>query len=287
MVDAPGSRAALRRGVLAVQVLRDIDLQPADDGVVLGAATPLAAPVTVGWDECGEALDGADPGTREGADRLARWLLARRRLAGLSSEEAAAAVRPLGVPAGHPRHPGARWVREHVLGGALDLGLGILGLDPAAPEVVGPLLPGPVAAAGLPAADWEQAARDRLEASGAVAAERWRRSPSSPLRPVGDCDVVTLLGARSLRAVLAAAYDGMCTAAVPMRTRGWTELRRIDPAFAVAAASATEEDERGFARPLLVTADELTVVPPGGRPATIELRDGVAAQPWVRSVPYR
>ncbi|MCW2613999.1 MAG: hypothetical protein JWN08_993, partial [Frankiales bacterium] len=59
-----------------------------------------------------------------------------------------------------------------------------------------------------------------------------------------------------------------------------------DPAFGPAAAAATHAPERGFARPLLVTADELALVPDGGKPDLV-LRDPAADQPWVRSVLYR
>jgi hypothetical protein len=68
-----------------------------------------------------------------------------------------------------------------------------------------------------------------------------------------------------------------------MRRRGWLDLGRIDPAFAAAAAAATEAAERGFDRPLLVTADEVVMAPAGGEPGLIELRDPVAASdPWSR-----
>lgn len=288
MVDAPRSRGSLRRGVLAVSVLRDVDLDPADDGVVLTGTAPhgTAHRVTVAWDECEDALDGASPESREGIERLAGWLVARRRLAALTLVDVTARLRPLGMPADHPGHPGPRWVREHLLGGALDLGLGVLGLDPAAPDLVGALPPGPAAAAGLRGLPGWEHAKAHLEAMGAIAADRWRRSPSVPLRPVGDCDVVTLLGARSLRAALAGANQGLCPTAVPIRSRGWTELRRIDPAFAVSAAAATDAAERGFARPLLVGVDEVALAVPGGRPAAIELRDGASRPLRVHPLPY-
>ncbi len=83
---------------------------------------------------------------------------------------------------------------------------------------------------------------------------------------MGDCDVVTLLGARSLRSVLAASAGGLCSAAVPMRRRGWTDLALVDPAFAPAATAATDPEDRGFPRAVLLTADEVAVVPAGGRP---------------------
>jgi hypothetical protein len=107
------------------------------------------------------------------------------------------------------------------------------------------------------------------------------------LRPLGDCDVVTLLGSRALRSALAAEAGGMAAVVAPMRRRGWTRLATIDPAFGPAAAAATAPEERGFPRPVLLTADELTVVPLGGAPAELPLRDPAANRPWDRDVLYR
>ncbi|MCY7365346.1 MAG: hypothetical protein LH469_08590, partial [Frankiaceae bacterium] len=76
-------------------------------------------------------------------------------------------------------------------------------------------------------------------------------------------------------------------AVVPMRRRGWTDLALIDPAFGPAAAAATSAEERGFARPLLLTADELTLAAGGGRPEQIVLRDPAVDRPWVKDVLYR
>src|SRR5512144_3083051 len=108
---------------------------------------------------------------------------------------------------------------------------------------------------------------------GALAAARWWREPEGPLRPMGDCDVVTLLGSLRLRVTLTASSGGMRTAAVPMRDRGWLDLRRVDPAFALAAAAATPVDRRGFTRPLLLTADEVAMARAGGHTAADALRD--------------
>jgi hypothetical protein len=73
-----------------------------------------------------------------------------------------------------------------------------------------------------------------------------------------------------------------------MRTRGWLDLTRIDPAFALAAAAATDPEERGFPRGLLVTREEVVLVAPGGRPQEIVLRDPAArALPHRRPVLYR
>jgi hypothetical protein len=79
----------------------------------------------------------------------------------------------------------------------------------------------------------------------------------------------------------------MRAAAVPMRRRGWLDLSRIDPAFTIAAAAATDESDRGFSRPLLVTVEEVALSASGGRPAEIVLRDKAAASPHLRPVLYR
>ncbi len=130
------------------------------------------------------------------------------------------------------------------------------------------------------------ALRARLEDLGEVAGERLRGDAKGMLRPCGPCDVVTLLGARSLRRAVAGLSGGMGAAVVPMRRRGWTRLALIDPAFGPAAAAATAEADRGFPRPLLVTADELTLVAEGGR-TDLALQDPAADAPWVRDVLYR
>jgi hypothetical protein len=124
-------------------------------------------------------------------------------------------------------------------------------------------------------------------AVGRVQAERVARDAKGQLRPYGECDVVTLLGSRSLRAALAEASGGMAAAVVPMRRRGWSRLAGIDPAFGPAAAAAKSAEDRGFVRPLLVTAHEVALAPEGGRPEEIVLRDAAPDEPWLRDVLYR
>ncbi|MDP9433783.1 MAG: hypothetical protein M3P93_00700, partial [Actinomycetota bacterium] len=68
---------------------------------------------------------------------------------------------------------------------------------------------------------------------------------------------------------------GMAAVAVPVRRRGWSRMQLVDPAFAPAVAAATDPPERGFPRPLLVTADEVVMVRPGGRPHLVVLPDAV------------
>jgi hypothetical protein len=274
--------AELRRSVLAISLLEDLDVVAGDTGAELAGEPP----VLVDWDDCQQALGGAAPDSALARERLARLLWQRRWVADRPADDVAERVRPVGIPVRSDLHPGPEWVRERVLGGALDLGLGCVGLDPARPDVVIPLLPAASSTAQGSDGEWTQA-RDYLERMGALAAARYVRDPKPPMRPMGDCDVVTLLGSASLRAVLARSAAGMCPMAVPMRTRGWLDLSHIDPAFAVAAAAATDRSERGFDHPLLVTADEVTEAAPGGRPERIALRDRSTASTESRDVRYR
>lgn len=279
-MEAP-SLVELRRGCLAVSVLQDVDIEPALDGVTLTGPPG----VWISWGECRRALAGHDPEGAAGRTRLADWLLARRWAADAGAAALQVALRPVGLPVEHVLHPGLDWVQERVLGGALDLGFGAVGLDPADPDRVVLLPPAVLDAAGLAHERLWRAARAHLEALGALVAERVRQDPRGQLRPFGDCDAVTLLGARSLRSALAAAGGGLGAAVVPMRRRGWTRLGLIDPAFGAAAAAATQDVDRGFARPLLITAEELALVPEGGR-AELALRDPGVDAPWLRAAPY-
>jgi hypothetical protein len=273
----------LRRGVLAVSVLHDVDIEPA----ALGLTLPGTPPVWIPWAECRRALAGHDPETT-GRRRLADWLRARRWAADLSPEHLVQRLRPVGLPVEHVLHPGLDWVRERVLGDALDLGLGAVDLDPDDPDRVVLLPATALDDAGLDPEEMWALTRSRLDELGKLAAERLRRDTRGMLRPLGDCDVVTLLGSRVLRVALAEDARGMGAAVVPMRRRGWTRLALIDPAFGPAAARATDPEERGFERPLLVTPDELKEVADGGRAQEIVLRDpAVSDEPWLKDVLYR
>lgn len=277
----------LRRGVLAVSVLHDVDVEPTS----LGVRLPGTPKVWVSWTECRRALAGHDPESEAGRIRLAGWLLARRWAADVVAvggrSQLVQMLRPVGLPVDHLLHPGLGWVCRRVLGEALDLGLGAVGLDPHDPDRV-VLLPTDVLdAAGLDAGiAWAQVEVE-LERLGALAADRLRLDVKGVLRPQGDADVLTLLGARSLRTALALDTGGMAAVVAPMRRRGWTRIALVDPAFGPAAAAATAPADRGFDRPLLVTADEVTVVAEGGRPQEVALRDPAIEAPWQRDVLYR
>ncbi len=279
----PPSLLELRRATLAVSVLSDVDLEPADDGVLLTGQPQ----VWVSWTECRRALAGHVPESADGRARLTDWLMVRRWCADAGPAVVAASLRPVGLPVDHVSHPGLDWVRERVLGDALDLGLGAVGLDPEEADRVVLLPTSALDAMGLDADVLWLAVRERLEDLGAMAAERALRDPKGVLRTFGDCDALTLLGARSLRTALAQEAGGLAAAVVPMRSRGWTRLAQIDPAFGPAAAAATVAADRGFTRPLLLTADEVSLVPAGGRAQQVVLRDPVPATPWLRDVLYR
>jgi hypothetical protein len=264
-------------------VLHDLDLEPNRQGVRLTGGKP----VFVSWVECRRALAGADPESKQGHTRLARWLLPRRWVADRSRLELLERVRPVGLPHDHHLHPGPEWVRRQVLGDALDLGLGLVDLDPNDPDRVVLVPPPALDAAGLDAELLWQHTEDYLERMGTLAAARLGTDKRGTIRPIGDCDVVTLLGSRSLRSAIAVRAGGLGTVVAPMLRRGWTELALVDPAFAPAAWAATAPEQRGFMRPALVTREELVIAEAGGRPEQMALRDGVTSDTWRRDVLYR
>jgi len=276
-------RVAIRRCALAVSVLTDLEIRPAEGGIVL----PGLPEIFVSDDNLCAAVAGADPETGRARRRLGRWLAARRAVAERSLDELAEIIRPVGLPVGHELHPGPTWVRQPVLGGCLDLGVGFVGLDEADRDRVVVVPQSVLDATGVDPTPWWRGASEYLENMGALATTRWRRAPSVALRPMGDCDVVTLLASEVFRGALCADAGGMRAVAVPVRHRGWLELSRIDPAFVQAAAAIAGDEERGFPRPVLLTVDEVAVAIPGGKPAEIVLRDPTPDnQRWLRDVLY-
>jgi hypothetical protein len=283
------ANVGLRRGVLAVSVLDDIDLVPDPDGIRLELPVDAAAlhdpdsgcDGSLSWAELAAAVGEVDPESEVGRVRLRDWLRLRRLFAELGSVaawRAELAAVPVGLPADHPLHPGPDWVREPVLGGLIDLGIGLRGLVGADPDHVVVLHPELASRLGLETASWWPALRVRLEDMGDLTVARLRRDGLGVVAPMGGCDVVTLMGSRTLRAYLADSDGtGMRGVAVPMRTRGWFDLARIDPAFVSAAAAATDEVDRAFWTPLLVTRDEVATGLAGGDVRTIVLRDPAAA----------
>jgi hypothetical protein len=262
--------AVLRRSVLAVAVLDDVDLEPGPDGVRPADAT---GPVVVGWDRVRRALGSDAPESPAARLRIATLLRVSALLAAgpPSPDWVGHHVRALALPPGHALHPGRAWVRERVLGGVLDVGLGLVELPwPAAGgPVVGdgpvPLPPGAVLDGWSPRLWWPQA-REHAGRMGSLAGGRIEHAAPGTVRPVGGCDVLTLLATRSMRTALAADGSGMRAVAVPTRQRGWYDLRRVDTAYVAAVWTATEEVCRGVPRPLLVTRDEVAPPRPGGNP---------------------
>ncbi len=237
----------------------------------LGELTPTEHGVSgpdgfaVAWDELHTALSTC---ALDLTAETARWLRQRLEVHGLlvagGPDAVLARVRPCARPPEHPAHRGPAWVRRRVLGGALDLGLALRGLDAEGRsdrEAVSVALPGVLA--GLDPLDADRHAWRYLDDMAALATERLRLDPSSVLRPLGDADVLTLLASERFRTALVGEMR-MRTAAVPTRTRGWLDLGRLDPAFAVTAAQLTTPEERGFDRPVLVTRDEVVLARAGG-----------------------
>jgi hypothetical protein len=254
---------ALRRCVLAVSVLADVDVVPSDGGVIL----PGPPAVTVGWEEIAAAA-GPDPAGDVARVRVEELLRLHTVVAGFgagAAERLRSAARVVALPAGHADHLGITWVREHLMGGALQLGIGVHGLLGDSKEAIDrvvPLHPGVPVAAGVDATRWWPHLRRHVDRMGALAAARLGHDGTAEgvIRPVGGCDVLALLTSPSLRRHLATGDgSGMRAVAVPMRRRGWYDLSRIDPAFVGAAWSATDPLDRGVSRPLLVTADEVSV----------------------------
>ncbi len=272
-------RAALRRSVLAVSVLDDVDVDPDDDGVHLPGCAPLAwadvaaaagTAVAAGTtDPAGTSGGAADGGPGAAARlRVRQLLLAHRELHRSGARRVA-----LAVPRGAERHPGAGWAARPLLGGALDLGLGVVVAHDGRERV----LPVPAVSARVTGSAAAPGAGEleHLEAMGALAARRLLRDEGARgggvLRPVGGCDVPTLLASAALRAHLVDGPAGargatgaaavMRAVAVPDRTRGWFDLARVDPAFVVAAWAVTDPADRGLRRPVLVTREEVAPAP--------------------------
>ena len=298
-MDQTRASTALRRSVLAVTLLDHgtlADLETREQGAVHVRALD-SSHLVVGWGEL--VLAAGDPGGTLPDSvvqrRLARWLRLRVALdtmlhaADATSPEAVAEVRgrllsrmrPRALPREHALHPGAAWTRRTVLGGALDVGLAIRGYDDdghPSPDEVG-LLPAGVLVAAQVDLGLATSKADRYLADMAnLAGERLQRDPTAVLRPLGDADVLTLLASRTFRSALVDG-QGMRSAAIPVRTRGWLDLGRLDPAFAVSASLLTEPDDRGFARPVLVTIDEVAMVRAGGDPVGQSLADPAPAEP--------
>jgi hypothetical protein len=290
---------ALRRAVLAVTLVDRGplgELETRDSGAVHRRASDGSL-LTIGWGElvlaAGEPSGAVPDGTLQ--RRVARWLRLRIALDEmLHAGEVVAPeaveevrlrilswVRPRALPVDHPLHPGPSWPQRSVLGDALHVGLALRGFDDdghRAAEEVGLLPAGVLIAAQVDLGLACLRAERYLEDMASLAAERLRRDPSAVLRPLGDADVLTLLASRTFRTALVDG-QGMRSAAIPMRSRGWLDLGRLDPAFAVSASMLTDPDDRGFPRPVLVTVDEVSLVRAGGDAVRQSLADPAPAEP--------
>jgi hypothetical protein len=293
------SSTTLRRAVLAVTLLDRgplADLETCEAGVVHTRLVD-GSPLLIGWGELVLAAGDPSGALPDSAvqRRLSRWLRLRVALdqmihAGCLTSPAASdevrarilsRVRPRALPAEHALHPGACWTRRRVMGGALDLGLALRGYDDdgrQSPDDVGLLPAGVLVAANVDLGVATSRADRYLADMATLAGERLHRDPTAVLRPLGDADVLTLLASRTFRTALVDG-QGMRSAAIPMRTRGWLDLGRLDPAFAVSASFLTDPDDRGFERPVLVTADEVSLARAGGDPIGQSLADPAPAEP--------
>ncbi|MEI8056870.1 MAG: hypothetical protein WCI29_05650 [Actinomycetes bacterium] len=280
----------LRREVLAVILLdrgplADFDIGP--DGIAHPGAGFEGVQIT--WSELASAAANTGLPSHTVRRRLARWLRLRIVLdTWLSGPDRPArqnrvisVIRPRALPRDHALHPGSGWALHSVLGGAVDVGLAMRGVDDDGhldPDSVGLLPFGVLTAAGIDLDIATGRAHRYLDDMAQLAADRLRRDPSAVLRSLGDADVITLLANAHFRHVLLDG-QGMRTAAVPSRDRGWLDLGRVDPAFAISAAQLTDPDTRGFDRPILITADEIAMVRAGGRPIGQSLADPAPDEP--------
>jgi hypothetical protein len=248
-----------RQCVLAVSVLSDLDVIPADTGVQL----PGPNGVLIDWATIREACGPYPPDGPIARSRV-EVLLKLHRLATELGQEARqrfeSASRLIALPYSHTEHPGPGWVIESLRGGALDLGIGVHGLIEDADRAV-PVPPSVLHAVGVVAEDWWPRLREHANRMGALSASRLARDGSTGLiRPVGGCDVLALLSSPALRRHLATSDGtGMRALAVPTRQRGWFDISRIDPVFVQAAWSLTDEADRGVPVPLLVTEDDVVL----------------------------
>ncbi|WP_432543526.1 hypothetical protein [Kineococcus sp. SYSU DK002] len=257
--QSPPVRALLRRCVLATSVVDDLDVDLDDDGVRLPGCAELQ------WADLARAA--GDVGADVGED-VARLRVADVLHAHLALHGGSARVVPLAVPRHADRHPAFGWAHQRFLGGAMDLGLGVV-VPRGRSERVLPLPVASARATGRPGAVSAEDL-DRLERLGDLVVQRLLRDAGTDtagvLRPVGGCDVPTLLASRRLREHLVAGPDRspgnvLRAVAVPDRTRGWFDLARVDPAYVGAAWVASDPADRGFRRPVLVTREEVALVP--------------------------
>lgn len=275
--------ASLRRTLLAASVIDDIDVVPTDEGVILGGSVETY----LTWHDIATAIGPHPPDSVIARVRLATTL----RLHAWVQEDAKraraqvrVAARLLAMHPDHALHPGDSWVQERVLGGALDCGIGLVSESSDGADAV-PLPPSVAEAAQISesilfadlrvhAHSMGQLVVARLHRDDAGARSRVGSENQAVLRPVGGLDVPSLLATAPVRSYLADSDgSGMRAIAVPIRSRGWYDLARVDPAFVQAAWSASSEVERGLPRSLLVTEHEVAQGPGGQDVIDLALAD--------------
>lgn len=278
-VAGPGT-ATLRRLGLAVSLTSGLPVQPSATGLMLLGQHSVAPkpgariPDVITWTELAVAIAGADIESNVARERVIRWVATRIWLLGLTVNTLADRIRPLGLPADHTSHPGIGWSVVTVPGGLIDQGVAAVDLDPTHPDALVPLPFTLLRFSGHGTTGWFPTAAAYLEKRAEYAAARYRLHPQAPLRPAGDCDVVTLLTSRTMRmGLLADIPSGLRAIALPERDRGWLDVRAIDPAFVATAAAMTEPEKRGFDHLLLVSVHEVAAPKPGGDLLSLLLRD--------------
>ena len=266
------SAAQARDWALRAIVLLNADLAVQDDGVVFPGTGLRVVP----WRALADDLPDAASPAEVGAGAVRRWSGACRWVTGQPQDMIRDLVRVFAAPAGHPFAPSGLWAVEQVHGGSLSLGFGAAGIDPAEPDTV---LPVPACAWALcgidPARRWPRVRLLHERMGEGAALLHAAGSGHRQLRPMGGHDVVTLLGSRTYRRYLADRGDhGMATVLVPVREQGWLSTGLVDAAFAEVTAGTADDERVGFARPVLVTRDEIVQVQAGGEHAPLLDRRG-------------
>lgn len=179
---SPAWRLELRRALLEVCVLDEVDLVPTETGLSL--LTP-DGPRELSARRAALVVGDRRAGDPELRVRLRSWLRCHAHVsaAHLRTSE----LRPLALGRGHALHPGGGWVRERVPGGVLDVGLGVVGVPgeagaaplwPDVVEAVAAATPVSTASEQEPPdtdAAW-RASRLHLDAMGLLAARRVERA---------------------------------------------------------------------------------------------------------------